>query len=431
METATVALAALLLAQATAPQGSAAPPGAVLAGVVVDAVSGAPIPGAVVEALTLDRRGPVARRPEGTRAGLDGRWRLTDQPPGIYRLVARAPGFAAAWVEAPVSGRMEDTPADGRTFRVSPGLRWEGLRARLSRAGRISGRVTNPAGMPVPDAGVLVEGDVVSPVIAPVVTDAEGHYTLDAGVGERVLVVLPNRVPSSRAPDRGWRRVFYPGTLKRSEARSVTVRAGEHVADLDIIVPLPSAHTVTGQIVVPGGATDVGVQLLSNFGRTLRALSFEPRDGTLRAEAIDAGYYVVWARAMDGDTALAAWQLVDVVNDVELQPLVLVATGTVRGRVRAAPGRVALHGATTVGSVLSAFGDGFEILGERDAPVAADGFFELTGVFGPRRFVVRGLPPAWEVLDIRVGGTSVLAAGITVGGGDVIDGVEVIVGPRP
>jgi hypothetical protein len=74
-------------------------------------------------------------------------------------------------------------------------------------------------------------------------------------------------------------------------------------------------------------------------------------------------------------------------------------------------------------------GNRFEILGEREAQVMADGWFELDAILGPRLLVVRGLPEGWDVVDIRMAGTSVLASGIDVGPADTIDGVEVIVGP--
>jgi len=416
-------IGALLPPLAIEASQDASAPGAVLAGIVVDAENGAPIPNAVVVT-----RG---QRPLTTRSGPDGRWTLGGLSPGTYSAVARAAGYVPGAAEAPpANGAPRGPEGIGSALVVSAGQRRDGLRAALRRAGRVSGRVTNPAGMPVPDAEMMVEGDVSVPYVRLPVTDADGRYTLDAGVGERILIVLPNRTPSSRAPDRGWRRVFYPGTLTRPEARTVTVRAGEHLDDVDIIVPLPSAHTVTGQLVSPGGAADVRVQLVSNRGRTLRALQLDASDGTLRAEAIDAGPYVVWARAMDGDTTLAAWQTTEVAGDTDLPSMVLAPTGTIRGRVRAEPGRPAPTGSMLVGSVLSVGGEGIEILGEREVPVAPDGSFELAGVMGPRRLVVRGLPTGWDLLDVRLGAASVITAGVDVSSGAVIDDVELVIGPR-
>jgi hypothetical protein len=304
--------------------------------------------------------------------------------------------------------------------------------ARLVRAGTISGRVTTAAGVPVPDVVVTVEGTPVlgTPRIGQVLTGRDGRYRLEeVAAGERLVVVRPNRMPSNRAPDRGWSGFFHPGTTSRDQARTVKVRAGAHVGDVNIVVSLPSAHVVTGRLVVPGAAEDVQVRLLSNGGRTLRTLSNLAENGVIGPDIVEAGHYVLWARGRDGQRTLAAWRTVEIASDGALPAMSLVATGTLRGRIRAASGALIPHGNLAVGSVLWIDGNGFEILGEREARVLADGSFELGAILGPRLLAVRGLPEGWDVVDIRMAGTSVLTSGIDVGPAGTIDGVEVIVGP--
>lgn len=423
---AVVATLALLQAVAS-PTAHGAQAGG-LAGVVIQAENGAPIAGATVYAI-----GPPAQRLTTARSGTDGRWRLPDLPTGVYRVVVRAPGFAPAWVEQ--GGPSEPQERDGESgprIRLAPEGGREDLVARLVRAGSISGRVTTAAGVPVPDVVVTVEGAPVlgTPPIGQDLTGRDGRYRLeDVAAGERQVVVLPNRMPSNRAPDRGWSGFFHPGTTSRDQARTVRVRAGAHVSDVDIVVSLPSVHVVTGQLAAPDAAEDVQVRLLSNGGRTVRTLSYLARSDAIGPDIVEAGRYVVWARGRDGQRALAAWQIVDIASDGALPAMSLVETGTLRGRVRTASGGLIPHENLVVGSVLWTDGHGFEILGERDAQVMADGSFELSAILGPRRLYARGLPEGWAIIDVRMAGTSVLTSGIEIGTADAVDGVEVIVGP--
>ncbi|MGE0460642.1 MAG: carboxypeptidase regulatory-like domain-containing protein [Vicinamibacterales bacterium] len=424
------AVATLALLQAAAPPGASVSPSGCLAGLALAAENGAPIAGATVYAV-----GPATRRLTTARTGTDGRWRLCDLPQGVYRVIVRAPGFAPAWVEQ--GGPPEVQEGDGESgpgIRVAPEGGRDDLRARLVRSGSISGRVTTTAGVPVPDVVVTSAGAPALgvPRIGQVLTGRDGRYRLEeVAAGDRLVVVLPNRLPSSRAPDRGWSRFYHPGTTRRKEARTVRVRAGAHVGDVDIVVSLPSAHLVTGRLAVPDAAEDVQVRLLSNAGLSLRTLSYTG-NGITGPDIVEAGRYVVWARGRSGRRTLAAWQVVDIAGDGALPAMSLVATGTVLGHVRTESGAMVPPGDLTIGSVLWIDGSGFEIIGEHEAQVSADGSFELSAILGPRVLYVRGLPRGWDIVDIRVAGASVLTSGIDVGSARIIDGVEVIVGPgRP
>ncbi|MCC7034458.1 MAG: carboxypeptidase regulatory-like domain-containing protein [Acidobacteria bacterium] len=421
-----VTVAALALLQAVASPAAHVSQARGLAGVVLQAENGAPIAGASVYAM-----GPPTRRLTTARSGTDGRWRMRDLPPGVYRVVVRAPGFAPAWVEP--SGPPEAQESDRETgprIRLAPEGA-EDLVARLVRAGSLSGRVTTAAGVPVPDVVVTTDGGPVmgTPPIGQSLTDRDGRYRLEeVAAGERLVVVRPNRAPSTRAPDRGWSGFFHPGTTSRDLARAVSVRAGAHIGDVDILVSLPATHVVTSRLVGPDTADDVQVRLLSNGGRTLRTLSYLAGTGAIGPDIVDAGHYVVWARGRAGQRALAAWQAVEIAGDGALPGMTLVAAGTLRGRVRTESGALIPRGDVAVGSVLWIDGNGFEILGEREAQVLADGSFELDAILGPRRLHVRGLPDGWDVIDIRLAGKSVLASGIEVGPARIIDGVDVVVG---
>jgi hypothetical protein len=360
---------------------------------------------------------------------------------GVFRLVAIAAGFAPASVSAaaPLAGYADPLaqPADApdslprQVDRVllSPASVTGTLITKLQRAGSISGRVVDGGGVSMPGAVVSVESD---PVLVPAgvgvaYTDNNGSFRLPAvAAGERILIVSPagsRRPPGASQP---WSRVFYPGTTNREEARTVTIRAGEHASNIEIVFPVRPMHSVRSSLEAPTGVAGVQVRLLAAGGRTLRGLRGDDH-GNLGPTEVEAGRYLLWARAGDDTLSLASWQVVDVASDLELPPVSLVPTGTVKGRVVSAAGGLVPVANMRIDSRLVAAGEEYEILGEPGAPVLADGTFELSGMLGARRLVVHGAPPGWDVIDVRIGRSSVL---VDVGPASIRDGVEVVLGPR-
>lgn len=414
-----------------------APATGVLSGVIVDE-GGAPVPGASVQAIGL--RGERT----STTSAADGRWTLTVPDEGVFRVVVQASGFALALVGRGLSPVMpwdrrwsfadlaDRRLAEGDRFLLSPSRGSENSVTTLIRAGSVSGRVVDESGSPL--AGVVVDVDKMTtrfPFGAGLtVTDQEGHYRLDGvAAGEHLVVVSPVPQPRTRRSGAPPSAIFYPGTADRSAARTVTVRADEHAGGIDIVVPVASRYRVVGQLSAPGGIDDLQVRILGDRGRTLRQLAYDPRDGSLGPAELAPGRYLVWARAGHDRAAVAAWLAVDVFADTELPALSLMPTGTVRGRVLSADGGLVPSNTLKVGSVLSAGGLEFEILGERQAEVQAGGTFELSGVLGQRHLVVHGAPQGWEVTDIRLARTSVMASGLDVRPASTLEGVDVILGP--
>lgn len=129
-----------------------------VAGSSRDGVSGRPIDGA-----TLTFAGAADRE---VTTGADGRYAV-DLPPGRYRLVARAVGFAAAGVDALV---------------VAPGAVAGGVDLELMPNARIAGRVVDGRGDPVADATVrCAAGECAA------ATSADGRFAIDVPPGRATL----------------------------------------------------------------------------------------------------------------------------------------------------------------------------------------------------------------------------------------------------
>jgi hypothetical protein len=63
-------------------------------------------------------------------------------------------------------------------------------------------------------------------------------------------------------------------------------------------------------------------------------------------------------------------------------------------------------------------------------PISADGTFRVDGVIGRQLLVVQPLPPDWTVVAVRRRGAPLADRVVSVEAGQVVDGVEVVVGPR-
>lgn len=187
---------------------SAPPPTAVLAGQVVDAVTGAPVANTMIGVSQRARSGPnttpTAPNTQLVTVMTDsrGRFVVRDIPQGSFLLLATAPGYI-------VSNYGQARPGGPtRTIDLAAGERRVDLKVPLWRHGVISGEVLDEAGEPV--VGVIVRvlrrspnGAGGQPRYIPgtqTVTDDQGRYRLTALSPGQFLVTVPQTqvtVPAS------------------------------------------------------------------------------------------------------------------------------------------------------------------------------------------------------------------------------------------
>jgi hypothetical protein len=108
-------------------------------------------------------------------------------------------------------------------------------------------------------------------------------------------------------------------------------------------------------------------------------------------------------------------------NDVDV---VVGTPGTISGRV-------VMEGGIAAGARLALVRTGFQPLGEPDRPIelAPNGSFEAAQLIGEYRVRVDE-PRGWTVTSIRRRGIRRAQHSLTVGNGEEIDGVEILIGPR-
>lgn len=179
------------------------PGGRLVTGRVVDASSGAPVPGALVlsesdapvHMLALD----AAEIPEGitarTTTNESGGFTLSGLASGTQVLRATAPGFAPQWVTVDVAGSGERAAADGGPP----------VELRLPPPAAVQGRVTLDNGAPAPGMFVLASLGERSPQriclgIRYGITDEQGRYRLDDLPAEEAVVLMLGPVEQLGAP---------------------------------------------------------------------------------------------------------------------------------------------------------------------------------------------------------------------------------------
>ena len=190
--------------------GFAPADGSVLEGVVIDAETASPL----VARILLQRVEPQSQGgseyavKSEVVSDANGRWVLKQIPPGVYRVVAEAKGYASRVID---HVRIDEQP------------RWSSRACELARAAAVSGRVVTVDGGPL--EGVVVRlanvvagshGRYETPDQERAISDAEGRFSLqnvptgNATVRlEKAGYFLPGLGPAIRLPAEGIQLVMH------------------------------------------------------------------------------------------------------------------------------------------------------------------------------------------------------------------------------
>lgn len=125
--------------------------------------------------------------------------------------------------------------------------------------GRVSGRVLDAQGQPIPKIMISLYDPVLDPkkdTIKVERTDDHGRFNLTAVPPGRYLLAVNNqRFRDPNDPTLAYSTTFYPGVVDQVNAEVITVGVGEKVTGLDIRMPLPRpASVLTIQVVWDDGS---------------------------------------------------------------------------------------------------------------------------------------------------------------------------------
>ena len=342
------------------------------------------------------------------------------------------------------------TPADrfaiDREVTVGHGEHSSQPELTLYTASSIAGRVAEPDGIPAPDVQVFaaVRSGTGHVLLHDTRTIAEwdGRYRIDGlPPGEYLVVVLPgtstdpNRMRANaerRAPESSsatrpfFEPTLYPGVTTDASAETVTVFEGVPVDGIDTWLMPGERHSISGRVLWPDGITAENIVIeYANLTANRTGLWTVPEPGDLfRITGVPRGTVVLLARADSNRGPLAGVVTteinVDEIDDLELR---LGTPGVVEGRViyetdvpaAARAKQIALRQQLLPVSPLYPV---------PESPVSTDGRFRIENAFGLFTFEVPGV----RVLRVMQHGREIANARIRLTTGDVLTGLEVIVG---
>ncbi|MFN8063103.1 MAG: carboxypeptidase-like regulatory domain-containing protein [Vicinamibacterales bacterium] len=363
---------------------------AIVRGVVVAADTGLPLRRARVEVTLM----AAARFFVSTETDAEGRFEFSRVPNGQLRVSARKSGFFDPGSD-PKTTPVRITVRDGQVV--------ENLVVRLPRAGAIAGRILDDQGEPVEGAHVDVMRWERSPAGRRLQTVGSSRFETDDTGAFRVWGLPPGQYLVSAQPTRflpvdeswqgsskGFAPSFFPGTSSPSEAQQVDVRGGSETAGVVFgLVPAPLA-TVRGRVIVPEGRADEAVMVSvtrveqDRFGSSSSGLGLQS-DHTFSVSRLSPGLYRFVAQAQNrertGRARLMASTEVRVDGaDVDGVTLALRTGTTLSGRVVTDNGTPLPSNPLTV-SLVSRFPES-RFDQARSERVAADGVFQIDGLFG-------------------------------------------------
>ncbi|MBI4889300.1 MAG: carboxypeptidase regulatory-like domain-containing protein [Acidobacteria bacterium] len=286
-------------------------PGASVAGVVVNSITGAPVRRAQV-LLKLEK--PSGGRavteglnvePVSTTTDAEGRFRLEKLEPGLYIVDIRRQGMRVArrW-------------ASTQVLTLAAEQELKGLRYELQPLAVIAGRVVDDEGEPVQAARVQVLTRQVLGGEMQWVPAAQERQTNDLGEFRitdvppgRVLVnVVDVRDQRSGEKGTGIPRTYYPGVADPLQAKALKVAAGAELGGIEIRLRRVPMFAISGKALDATGAplaSDYAVGVVHRNGfdflpmgsaRTRRA------DGSFTLSGIPNGSYVLALMPMSSGT---------------------------------------------------------------------------------------------------------------------------------
>ena len=400
-----------------------------VSGMVVRLAGDEPLKAASVRLQSLENRAQTATAV--TDAG--GRFEIKGIDPGRYRLSVSRNGF----VPQEYGQRKPDDPGAILSLRPAQDLR--DLLFRLIPSAVIAGRVINEDGEPLPWVQVSALREVYSrgkkslTSETTVPTNDLGEYRLfDLRPGRYFVRAdyKPNEHVIGRdetertggGEQQGYVPMFYPGTSDPARASTLTVKAGEEIPGLEILIRPVPAFTVRGRIynLVSRLSAAYTVTLLPSessqwFTLPERDTLADAPDGSFVIRDVLPGSYTLIAFWSDEGRRYHAFQKLEVGNaDVDGANLTIAQGTRLSGHVTW-EGRHSLEA-----DFLTVFLQGADrSYGfSQPARVSATGSFALNDVFDGRyRLAITGLGKDCYLKEVRYGAADGLADGFNVSRG--------------
>jgi protocatechuate 3,4-dioxygenase beta subunit len=387
--------------------------GAAIEGVVMDAMSGVPLPDVAVLTTRNDVRGLTDDR---------GRYAFRKLPAGFYQIYVHQPGYAMRSVYA----------------RVLAGQEVKGVDLKLDREAVLSGRVLDRDKNPVPQARVNIRGQGYQNG-RPFLTSFHSMNTNDLGeyrftgiapgryyVEAEPKPLMVRKVQSGdphepREPVLADVRTYYGNSLNFEGASPLTFTAGQQMEGVDIILLREKTMCITGS--VSGG--DPGQRYALQLSEPMPSSQSRVASGNVSAGddfeicGVPPGSYNL--RSFTSGDLRYAWQPVVVANRSVTVPALMLAPGSKFA------GMVTVDGAKPEdplpGRMLVNLEpkDRIRIAGETTSiAVEPTGQFSASGVVLDQYWLtISGQLPGYYVKQATIKGRDVLREPLRTGQGDL------------
>lgn len=410
-----------------------APRPAQVKGRVVDSVTGAPLPRAIVSIRAVGGPGSMA---QATTSG-SGHFEFAALAPASYTVSATSGEFRVTHVlqETPKPIQLQHGETREITIAMRPAL-------------AISGRVVDDSGSPL--AGVQVE-------IRPIGGNGRGIYfrrfpdTDDSGAFRlfglppgRYTVCAEGRTSPTFGTAPAKRELRFVRTCHAASADGAgepVVLSETDIDGVEIRMQRRPTFTISGVVLdssgLPAQNVKVGLSVIQGnrfAGTSVSGSSRVAPDGVFMLRNIVPAHYELLAEGPGAapGTLEAAMMWLDIVNDDVTGLTLMTKKGVrLRGRVtfeddppptfRIENLRVLPRRPTGSASGLSGQ--------PGNSAVTPEGTFELTNVFGPFLIEIGGLPPRWVVRSVRYRGREIRDIA-TEFDGDPQHGVEIVLTSR-
>jgi protocatechuate 3,4-dioxygenase beta subunit len=384
-----------------------------LEGVAVNTVTGQPLSGVHVRILTgnFDSNNVVY----GAMSDRDGHFSIAGIRAGSYVLLPERTGFVA----------MSNTAGiPFPTVTLKAGQSIADFKLEMSPRAVIVGRVVDEFGDPV--AGVSVESSPVdksAPVAFTMMgensrTDDRGEFRLVTGPGKFYVKAAPpdqsnhvNEIRTDGSSQALYGPTYYPSAAAVDRAEFVTATAGHDVTGIEIHLLHQRSVTISGVVSgIPAGVMHTSVT--ARFGEGVDRM-YQSRnadagpDGKFSFAAVPPGFYHVFASVNTGNTTLRSTAEEFHVESTD-PPAVGgagVPPGELAGKLEIVgePAGTALPEKLTVR--LQPVGTSMYDSGPQEAPVGADGVFQIASLFpGKYRLRVQSLPENAYIKTVQLAG---------------------------
>jgi hypothetical protein len=405
-----------------------------VSGMVVSKMDGTPLKGATVWLGSDENREQTI----ATVTAADGRFELRNVPAGHYSLTVHRNGY----VDAQYGQKKPNDPGSKLTLR--PGQKLLDLVFKLGRTAVITGRVFDEDGEPMQGIRVHAVRDAyTNGKIQLQETDEResndlGEFRLfGLSPGRYLISAEPNmwnRVVGNRefsaadksGGERGYAKLYYPGVTDSGKASVITVKEGDEIASIDILMKQVTVYRVRGKVVnlLPKpsrrGWSQLEVLRINQGAgwEDIAATSVRDSDGSFDIREIPPGDYrirVIW-RSDDGRMHFT--QQGFTVGDADVEGLTLTLGEGVN-----IPGRVTWDGAPRLerqGFVIAAMSTENEPFSGTSAEVDDNNQFTLKDVHdGEFRLDAWGISKDCYIKEVRYSENIVPDATIRVAKGTV------------